>query len=178
MPVRGHDFDSLQPDWPDAAGPGALPVNEYGDLTGCVLRGELPCAYEAGGRRRDGVVHFALDLRERAPSRDLDNLRLSITIDGTEHAADGGWFEDCLADIAAALPAETRLTNCFTCLYSDYFPAGHPMTGMSCHRDAKPEYLAVRSKHDYWSVPVTEFVPETHLCDDYQRRVPGTGYRG
>jgi hypothetical protein len=25
---------------------------------------------------------------------------------------------------------------------------------------------------------VTEDVPETYLCGEYQRRVPGTGYRG
>jgi hypothetical protein len=50
--------------------------------------------------------------------------------------------------------------------------------GMQCHRDAKEQYLAVRSKQDYWSVPVTEDVPETYLCPQYQRRVPGTGYRG
>ncbi len=49
---------------------------------------------------------------------------------------------------------------------------------MLCHREAKVQYLAVRSKADYWSVPVTERVPETHLCAEYERRVPGTGYRG
>ena len=49
---------------------------------------------------------------------------------------------------------------------------------MRCHRDAKPQYLAVRSKAEYWGVPVTEDVPETYLCDEYERRVPGTGYRG
>ena len=49
---------------------------------------------------------------------------------------------------------------------------------MLCHREAKVQYLAVRSKADYWSVPVTERVPETHLRAEYERRVPGTGYRG
>jgi hypothetical protein len=49
---------------------------------------------------------------------------------------------------------------------------------MSCHRDAKDQYLAVRSKADYWYVPVTEGVMETYLCPEYQRRVRGTGYRG
>ncbi|HEV8650852.1 MAG TPA: hypothetical protein VG276_16000 [Actinomycetes bacterium] len=50
--------------------------------------------------------------------------------------------------------------------------------GMRCHRDAKQQYLAVKSKHDYWSVPVIEEVMETYLCPEYQRRTPGTGYRG
>ena len=49
---------------------------------------------------------------------------------------------------------------------------------MRCHRDAKGQYLAVRSKADYFHVPVTEDVPETYLCDEYERRTPRTGYRG
>ena len=77
-----------------------------------------------------------------------------------------------------ALPPGAQLACCATCLFSDYSPGGHGLTGIRCHRDAKDQYLAVRSKRDYWSVPVTEDVPETYLCDEYQRRVPGTGYRG
>lgn len=49
---------------------------------------------------------------------------------------------------------------------------------MRCHRGAKEQYLSVRSKFDYFDVPVTEIVPEPYLCDEYQRRLPGTGYRG
>ena len=67
---------------------------------------------------------------------------------------------------------------CFTCLYSDYSPAGHGLLGMRCHRNAKEQYLAVRAKVDYWSVPVAEDVMESYLCPKYERRVPGTGYRG
>jgi hypothetical protein len=49
---------------------------------------------------------------------------------------------------------------------------------MLCHRNAKQQYLAVRSKAEYWRIPVTEEVMETHYCDEFQHRVPGTGYRG
>jgi hypothetical protein len=49
---------------------------------------------------------------------------------------------------------------------------------MSCHRLDAERYIAVRAKADYWSVPVTEIVMETHRCDTWQPRVPGTGYRG
>ena len=65
-----------------------------------------------------------------------------------------------------------------TSLYSDYSPGGHGLTAMQCHGDAKIQYLAVRSKADYWSVPVTEDVIETYKCDEYARRTPGTGYGG
>jgi hypothetical protein len=49
---------------------------------------------------------------------------------------------------------------------------------MFCPRAAKEQYLAVRSKTDYWTVPITEDVMETHLCAEYERRIPGTGCRG
>jgi hypothetical protein len=49
---------------------------------------------------------------------------------------------------------------------------------MLCHRNAKQQYLAVRSKAEYWRIPVTEDVVETHYCDEFQHRVLGTGYRG
>jgi len=80
--------------------------------------------------------------------------------------------------LEAALPDDLRLRCCVTCLYSDYSPAGHGLMGMFCHRGAKEQYLAVKSKADYWAVPVTEEVVETYLCEDYVRRVAGTGYRG
>ena len=45
---------------------------------------------------------------------------------------------------------------------------GHGLLGMRCHRNAKQQYLAVRSKPEYWRVPVTEEVMETHHCDELQ----------
>jgi hypothetical protein len=71
-----------------------------------------------------------------------------------------------------------RWECCLTCLLSDYSPAGVDLVGMRCHRDARSRYLAVRSKSDYWGVPVTEEVPEFYRCDSYEPRIPGTGYRG
>jgi len=50
--------------------------------------------------------------------------------------------------------------------------------GMRCHRGAKAQYLAVKSKREYCGVPVTEEVMETYLCPEYATRIPGTGYRG
>ncbi len=80
--------------------------------------------------------------------------------------------------LASQLPERTKLICCVTCLFSDYSPGGHGLTGMFCHRDAKEQYLAVRSKNDYWSVPVAEEVMETYVCEEWANRVSGTGYRG
>jgi hypothetical protein len=71
-----------------------------------------------------------------------------------------------------------RWQCCLTCGLSDYSPAGQGMMGMRCHRDARDQYRAVASKADYWSVPVTEEVPEFYRCEMYEPRSPGTGYRG
>jgi hypothetical protein len=38
----------------------------------------------------------------------------------------------------------------------------------------------VRTKKEFWSVSGRQdrFVQETYLCPEFERRVPGTGYRG
>ena len=114
---------------------------------------------------------------ERSPDRP-GNLGLSVAIAGTTFQVNDDWIEDGLLRLQDSLPPHARLVCCATCLLSDYSPGGHSLIGMRCHRDAKEQYLAVRSKADYWSVPVTEEVPETYLCSDYHIRIAGTGYRG
>jgi hypothetical protein len=178
MDLWGTDFDALEPVAADAGA--QLPLNRAGELTECVLSGDLPCTVEVGRERRAATITFSLDLRrsgERRPAAP-GNLTLSMVLDGIAYQVTDDWFEDGTLRLDRALPHGTRLVCCATCLLSDYSPAGHGLTGMSCHREAKDQYLAVKSKRDYWSVPVTEEVPETYLCDEYQRRIPGTGYRG
>jgi hypothetical protein len=126
---------------------------------------------------RPSTIRFVLDLR-LPPDPSLASLSLACEIDGVTYAISDSWFEDGLLRLEQSFPPDQQLVACLTCLYSDYSPGGHGLTGMRCHRDAKTQYLAVRSKADYWGVPVTEDVPETYLCDEYERRVSGTGYRG
>lgn len=177
--VWGADFDGLEPDDADAADDSALPLSPAGEVARCVLTGDLPCTVDVEGRRRPTTVHFELDLREHPdrPTHDQKNLQLSMVLDDTVYVIADDWFEDGTRRLDDAL-RPNHLVCCVTCLYSDYSPGGHGLMGMRCHRDAKSQYLAVRSKTDYWPVPVTEDVPETYLCDEYERRVPGTGYRG
>jgi Family of unknown function (DUF6304) len=178
--VWGSDFDGLEPVDRDAAtSAGLLNLTAWGDVGNCILTGHLPCTAEISGQPVPIAVYFELDLYELAerPVSRPPNLTLSTTVDDTEHVVVDDWFEDGLLRLSAALrPA--RLRCCVTCLYSDYSPAGHGLMGMRCHRDAKEAYLRVRSKTDYWPIPVTEEVPETYLCEQYRPRIPGTGYRG
>jgi hypothetical protein len=177
--LRGTDFDSLEPTDPRTAAC-QLPLDQAGEVSGCVLSGDLPCAVAVGGQRRAATVAFSLDLRRPAASlRDRDHrLRLSLVLDGVRCQAADDWFEDGVQRLEQALPPGAQLVCCATCLFSDYSPGGHGLTGIRCHRGARDQYLAVRSKLGYWRVPVTEEVPETYLCQEYQRRIPGTGYRG
>ncbi|MCE9532807.1 MAG: hypothetical protein K8T89_17050 [Planctomycetes bacterium] len=51
---------------------------------------------------------------------------------------------------------------------------------MMCFRNLKAEYLKVTTKKEFWSVHGRQdrFVQETYLCPEFERRIPGTGYRG
>ena len=56
---------------------------------------------------------------------------------------------------------------------------------MICFRANKAGYLAIPQgedfeKDDYFDVmdTVSEMVQETYLCPEFERRAPGTGYRG
>ena len=56
---------------------------------------------------------------------------------------------------------------------------------MICFRANKAGYLALPtgedfSKDAYFAVlgMVSDMVQETHLCPEFERRTPGTGYRG
>jgi hypothetical protein len=176
----GDDFDGLEPADRDAAKTAGFSPSQGGELGDCILTGELPCSMSEAGRIVPGVVSFRLDLYpgQGADVDDPKNLQLTATIGGERFGVTADCFEDGVLRLDTALPPEVGLVCCATCLFSDYSPGGHGLMGMRCHRDARQQYLAVESKGDYWSVPVTEEVMETYLCPAYQRRIPGTGYRG
>ncbi len=178
--VWGADFDGLSPDDESEEVSHLFNLAPDGSLAECVFSGEMPCIVEVDGVRREIAVRFELDLRASAahPPSDPKNLRLSLDLGGSVYAVTDEWFADGIPRLERELPDTDQLICCVTCLYSDYSPYGHGLTGMTCHRDAKAQYLAVRSKRDYLTVPATEDVPETYLCPEYERRIPGTGYRG
>jgi hypothetical protein len=181
----GYDFDDLEPRDAAQAIAAGLPLSRLsGELSDSVIRGDLPCTIEINGQRAPAVVTFTLTLfsAERGPEPQYSspkNLHLSLMVADQRCDVDDDWFEDGVLRLdQAARDVGARLVCCATCLYSDYSPAGHGLMGMRCHRGAKAQYLAVRAKLDYWSVPVAEDVMETYLCPEYERRIPGTGYRG
>lgn len=174
IPVRGS-LDCLEADPANPEARKTLSLDRLNDLTQCTLGGDLPCTVEVGDVRRTGVIRFSFD---RKPGYERDTMHLSLTLDGATYETGCDALETGLPRLAAALPPDAGLVCCFTCLYSHYSPGSSGAMGIACHRDAEEQYLAARSKSDMWSVPVTEVVPETYLCPQYQRRVAGAGYRG
>jgi hypothetical protein len=152
VPVWGGDLDGLEPEQLVPAGT-VLPLNRADELTDCILTGDLPCTVHAGAQVIASVVRFRLDLRHQ--DHPEKHLTLSCVLAGVEFSVTDDWFEDGVLRLERALPEGVRIKACVTCLFSDYSPGGHGLMGIFCHRGAKEQYLAVRSKRDYWSVPVT-----------------------
>jgi hypothetical protein len=183
------DFDGLEP--LNLEGTAPFPVDHNGFLTDCDLSGEFPCTIEREGQKQNCVLSFRLRLRSTSGSpgtaRDrTQSLRVAVTVDETTYEADGWDFEEVVLKLDKMLPDGARLICCLTCLFSDYSPyGGHGvLTHMACYRSAKAQYLAfprrfdAKGKLEFARIPVAEYVPEPYLCNEYQHRVAGTGYRG
>ncbi|WP_042378362.1 DUF6304 family protein [Streptacidiphilus melanogenes] len=162
VPVSGPDFDLLEVGDLDAARAAGLPAP---DVIDCRLSGRMPCTVTVSGRRTPVSLDFMFDYRRGRASE----LCVSLEVVGTVHQAVDKSFEECLERIEAGFPPGIRLTSCLTCRWSGYQIYTWNVMGMRCCRDAKEQHLAARDKHQENRVPVAEFVPETHLCAQYER---------
>ena len=129
------------------------------------------------------LVHFELGKPNERGGIDREGFQVTLEYDTLKYASSGKWgdMEDELLEIQKQLPDDVFIQACINCLYSDYSPFGNGVFGcMMCFRNQKQEYLQVKSKEDFWSVHdhFERQVQETWLCDEFERRVPGTGYRG
>jgi hypothetical protein len=180
----GRDFDSLEPVG-TALDPAWGFTLSQGDLCSCRIECRIPVPVQDHGTLRDGVLLVELVLGDPTPNGGIDReeLRIVLEYDGRRFIGPGtsGWFEDELLGIQAQLPEGIFIKACINCLYSDYSPYGHGLFGgMMCFRNLKTEYLRVTTKKEFWSVHGRQdrFVQETDLCPEFERRIPGTGYRG
>jgi hypothetical protein len=180
----GRDFDSLEP---TGAAPEQLrqfTLNQ-GCLCSCRIECRIPVPVHDRGKLLEGSLSVELVLGDAVLKGGLDREQLQIVFEYNAQQFDGsgtsGWFEDELLGIQAQMSEGVFIKACINCLYSDYSPYGHGLFGsMMCFRNLKAEYLKVTTKQEFWSVHGRQdrFVQETYLCPDFQRRTPGTGYRG
>lgn len=166
--VSGADFDSLEADEPTDR----LSLNGGGELDDCVLKVVVPAEIRDDPSARL-VLHMELRPGHPAP---LTTARVLGRHDTCEHT-DEEILEVVLGRLNVMLGG-AKWRCCLTCGLSDYSPGGQSFMGMRCHRDAGEQYRACRGKREYWGIPVTEVVPEFHVCPTWEPRKPGTGYRG
>ena len=185
LEFSGSDFDDLRPS--EAVTPEQrrrVPLH-HDRLCSCRLECRILLPVWDHGRQRQGELVVALVLGDPAPHGGLDRQELRLTLAYSEgrfsSSGKAGVFEDDLLHIQAQLPDGVYMKACINCLYSDYSPYGQGMFGtMLCFRNHKAAYLKVTSKDDFWSIhdDPDRMVQETYLCPEFERRVPGTGYRG
>ncbi|CAN5303467.1 hypothetical protein BH10PLA2_BH10PLA2_31040 [soil metagenome] len=181
----GCDFDSLEPTGASPEQLQSFTLNQ-GSLCSCRIQCRIPVPVQECGKLFEGWLSIELVLGNPGPKGGLDREELGIVLEynGQQWAGSGksGWFEDELLDIQGQLPEGTFFNACINCLYSDYSPADHGLFGgMLCYRNLKAEYLSIKSKREFLVLlhrREDRSVQETYLCHEFERRVPGTGYRG
>jgi hypothetical protein len=182
---EGEDLDSLSP--VAATKPESLQTFRIQQecLCGCRFDVDIPIQLTVPNGVEDGLIKARLDFGKPSSKGGLENedIKLQLKFRDQEFQSTGksGWFEDELLELEKQLPAGCHMKLCITCAFSDYSPYGHGMFGcLACFRGNKAEYSQVKSKGDIFRVwgTMTEYVQETHLCEEYELRKPGTGYRG
>ncbi len=181
----GTDFDALSPVAAHLARARSLFELHHDDLCACRLEWGMPLLLERVGQRIAGRLSVVLVLGEPLPTGALGSEALTLTLETPvqtiRSSGTSGWFEDELLELCRALPSSTRVRSCITCAFSDYSPHGHGLFGdLACFRDVKDDYVKVVDKPGIFAIwnRLTEFVQETHVCDEFAPRTPGAGYRG
>lgn len=193
MTVRGVDFESDQcfEDFEPVKGtPPEVAAQFPRFLRPCQIECEIPVFVVDGDDEVESVVRCEVNLT----SDHSDWFRFTLTHRGEVYTTSGGSFEDLgrpttyvrrdgvvVPQTPNWLPDDAYVKACVNCLFSDYSPYGNSSFGsMACYREGKAEYLAARGKLGVMELRIKEVhgVQEIHLCDEFELRVPGTGYRG
>jgi hypothetical protein len=187
---EGCDLDNLEPKGkPDPAQLSSFAFL-HGSLCFCVIEGDIPVPVVTPTGIVSSLLTFELELGEPLPTGQMDRERLKVylTVNEKTYSSEGktGWFEGEMVDLQGKLPPGTFMKACINCAFSDYSPYGHGLFGnLICFRANKAGYRSLPSGKDfckdaYFAVmdTVSEMVQETYICPEFERRVPGTGYRG
>ncbi|MCB0155402.1 MAG: hypothetical protein KDF65_11455 [Anaerolineae bacterium] len=179
----GTEFNDLEPKNKEAL-PDRFNLH-HNALCDCTFDFKMPILINNKQKLMQSELSVMVKLGKPDSRGGLDNeeYRISLTYDGTQVYSSGksGWFEDELLEIQKQMSKKVFIKSCINCQFSDYSPYGHGAFGaMMCFRNLKQEYNKVQTKTDFWKIHdrYDRFVQETFICDEFQRRVPGTGYRG
>lgn len=161
--------------------PDRFSLNGHNELIACQLICELPITL----LHKDEELVSMLGIDLRLDSSDSTSYQtfviFSITMDNREIRTNKvQHFEGGLEGIIKELP-EHRLKCCYGCAFADYSVYGQQFFGtMLCFRNIKAEYTRVRNKDEYMDIMDNHdrLVQETYLCNEFEERQKGTGYRG
>lgn len=187
---QGDDFDSFTTKDTPFSQHLASFTFLHGHLGFCVIEADIPILVMTPLGIVNGLLTFELKLGTPLATNQMNREQLKLRLTANEQtfysAGKTGWFEGEMRDLHGRLPLGMFMKTCINCAFSDYSPYGHGLFGnLICFRANKTGYLALPSgedfsKDDYFDVmdTVSEMVQETHLCPEFEKRVPGTGYRG
>lgn len=181
--LLGHEFNSLTPEQKERL-PDRFTLH-HDFICNCRLNFVLPLLLKDGRMVVPASLEVTLVLGkpDHRGAIDEESYTASLAfrqqrIHTTERASD---FEGLLLRLAKQLPDDMHFLNCFGCQFADYSVYGQGAFGdMMCFRNIKESYNAVRAKLDFRGIMDSpeEAVQEVYLCDDFERRRPGAGYRG
>src|SRR6266511_1057072 len=177
----GSMFDDFEPSITEKAKLTSFSMNA-GALCSYQLDCQIPISVVMLDKPIEGILQAHIEVGDPAPNGgvNLELVQLALTVADDSFTSSGthGWFDDELLEIEASLPEGIFLKCCHTCAFSDYHPVGSgTFGGLACFRDHKQAYLALKGKAAlmHFFNNRTEYVQETYLCPEFEKRVPGTG---
>lgn len=180
----GFMFDDFTPDSADETKLASFPFHA-GTLCSYKLECQIPISVLVFDKVVEGNLQAHIEIGDPAPNGgvDLEQIQLTLAVEDKSFKSSGthGWFDDELLEIQAALPNRIFMKCCHSCAFSDYHPVGSgTFGGLACFREHKQEYLAIKDKVSFMHFysKLTDNVQETYLCPEFEKRIPGTGYRG
>jgi uncharacterized protein DUF6304 len=193
--IRGVEFTGVKPDAlepsldPASPAPNPFTLHRWTPdtalLCGYSIDYAVPIPLVHHDEVAEGTLLVHVELGETGergwPEPEILQISLDFLGQVYRGTGTGGDFECELVEIQEALPDDVYMRACINCAFSDYSVYGKCTFGdMRCYRDNREAYLAVKTKREFMEImdTFTEHVQETYLCPEFQRRKPGTGYRG
>lgn len=112
---------------------------------------------------------------------DIEEIEISLDINGSNYYGKSGFIEEVFDQIYQQFAGRYKFKNCYGCMFSDYSVYGQSGFGsMHCYESQKADYLKVKTKEEYMINLQSDvkYVQEIYLCNKFEIRKKGTGYRG
>jgi hypothetical protein len=182
--IRGVEFEvdqffyAIEPASADAAKEKRFRLDDQGYLRGCRLTICFPL--RSTSPKSSEIIVYS-EFSDDFERREWVKLRFELWIDGVIVAIESDWtVEDGGLRLFKRIASEARPECCLTCAFSDYPPGYNDP--FYCFRDVGEKYVRVRGRSELIRFmekhPSAEIVYELYVCDQFQLRTLGRGYRG